>query len=169
MDEATLTIGQVARRAGLNVSAIRYYEAHGLLPEAPRVGGQRRYGEETLGRLGIIDVAKRAGFSLDEIRTLLSASDAGEPAHAQLQELARRKLPEVEELIARADAVRRWLTTATGCGCETLDVCALFAQEDPLPPEGLHLVMVSPDPSERVPHAEAARAYRRSAAGGRPR
>lgn len=144
MDDATLTIGQVARRAGLNVSAIRYYEGQGILPEAPRVSGQRRYGEETLARLGVVDVAKRAGFSLDEIRTLLTASDAGEPAHTQLQELARRKLPEVEELIARADAVRLWLTTATGCGCETLDVCALFAREEPLPTEGLHLVMTRP-------------------------
>lgn len=144
MDDATLTIGQVARRAGLNVSAIRYYEAQGLLPEAARVSGQRRYGEETLARLGVIDVAKRAGFSLDDIRTLLSSGDAGEPAHAQLQELARRKLPEVDELIARADAVRRWLTTATACGCETLDVCALFAEQEPLPPTGLHLVVGGP-------------------------
>jgi MerR family redox-sensitive transcriptional activator SoxR len=144
MDDATLTIGQVAQRAGLNVSAIRYYEAQGLLPEAPRLSGQRRYTEETLARLGVIDIAKRAGFSLDDIRTLLTASDAGEPAHTQLQELARRKLPEVEELIARADAVRRWLTTATGCGCETLDVCALFAREESLPPEGLHLVLAGP-------------------------
>jgi MerR family transcriptional regulator, redox-sensitive transcriptional activator SoxR len=144
MDDATLTIGQVARRASLNVSAIRYYEAQGLLPEAPRLSGQRRYTEETLARLGVIDIAKRAGFSLDDIRTLLTASDAGEPAHTQLQELARRKLPEVEELIARADAVRRWLTTATGCGCETLDVCALFAREESLPPEGLHLVLAGP-------------------------
>ena len=63
MDDDTLTIGQFARRAGLNVSAIRYYEAQGLLPEAPRVGGQRRYSEATLNRLGVIDVAKRAGFS----------------------------------------------------------------------------------------------------------
>jgi MerR family redox-sensitive transcriptional activator SoxR len=141
MDDATLTIGQVAQRAGLNVSAIRYYEAQGLVPEPPRLSGQRRYTEETLARLGVIDVAKRAGFSLDDIRTLLTASDAGKPAHTQLQELARRKLPEVEELIARADSVRRWLTTATACGCETLDVCALFAQQEPLPPEGLHLVI----------------------------
>jgi MerR family transcriptional regulator, redox-sensitive transcriptional activator SoxR len=151
MDNATLTIGQVAQRAGLNVSAVRYYEAQGLLPEPPRVSRQRRYGEDTLARLGVIDVAKRAGFSLDEIRTLLTASDAGEPAHTQLQELARRKLPEVEQLIARADAVRRWLTIATACGCETLDACALFAEEKPLRPEGLHLVLTGPGASDHSP------------------
>jgi MerR family transcriptional regulator, redox-sensitive transcriptional activator SoxR len=144
MEDATLTIGQVAQRAGLNVSAIRYDEAEGLLPEAPRVAGQRRYTEETLGRLGVIDVAKRAGFSLEEIRLLLTAADAGEPAHTELQELAGRKLPEVEELIDRAQIVRRWLVTATGCGCDTLDVCALFTKHDPLPPEGLHLVLSGP-------------------------
>ena len=148
MEDATLTIGQVAQRAGLNVSAIRYYEAEGLLPEAPRVGGQRRYTEATLGRLDVIDVAKRAGFSLDEIRLLLTAADAGEPAHTELQELAERKLPEVEELIDRAQAVRRWLVTATGCGCKTLDVCALFAREDLLPPAGLHLVHSGPNRAE---------------------
>jgi MerR family redox-sensitive transcriptional activator SoxR len=142
--DATLTIGQVAKRAGLNVSAIRYYEAEGLLPEPPRVSGQRRYGDDTLTRLGVIDVAKRAGLSLDDIRVLLSAGDAGEPAHDQVQELARRKLPEVVELIERAQAVRSWLTTATGCGCQSLDVCALFANEDRLPPEGLHLVVAGP-------------------------
>lgn len=144
MNEPTLSIGQVAKRAGLNVSAVRYYEARGLLPEARRVAGQRRYGEETLARLGVIDVAKRAGFSLDDIRVLLDAGDAGEPAHRRLQELARRKLPEIEELIARAGRVRGWLQAATACDCETLDVCALFAGEDRLPPEGLHLASIAP-------------------------
>ena len=97
MDEATLTIGQVARRAGLKTSAIRYYESVGLLPAAPRESGQRRYGDDTLRRLQVIDVAKRAGFSLDEARVLLSTGHGGPPAHAQLRELAARKLPEVDE------------------------------------------------------------------------
>lgn len=137
MYDATLSIGQIAHRAGLNVSAIRYYETEGLLPEAPRVGGRRRYAEDTLARLGVIDVAKRAGFSLDDIRVLLVATDAGEPAHAQLQELAQRKLPEVEELIDRAQAVRAWLEAASGCDCNSLDVCALFAQQH-LEPQSAH-------------------------------
>src|SRR5829696_2348611 len=115
MNDGTLTIGQLAKRAGLNLSAIRYYEAKGLLPEAPRVSGQRRFTEETLARLRVIDVAKRAGFTLDDIRILLDASDAGEPAHESLRELALRKLPEVDELIARAERVRGWLATAARC------------------------------------------------------
>jgi MerR family redox-sensitive transcriptional activator SoxR len=127
MDDSTFTIGEVARRARLNVSAIRYYEARGLLPQAPRIAGQRRYSAETLNRLGVIDVAKRAGFSLEDIRVLLDASDKGEPAHRRLQELADRKLPKVDELIRRAERVRAWLETAKTCACDTFDACALFS------------------------------------------
>jgi MerR family transcriptional regulator, redox-sensitive transcriptional activator SoxR len=131
MKDATLTIGQVAARAGVNVSAIRYYERNGLVPEPERVSGQRRYTDEAVQRLGIIDAAKQAGFSLGEVRLLLDSVDEGAPAHEQLQALARRKLPEVEALIARAQIMRQWLLTATACGCDTLDSCALFGEQGP--------------------------------------
>ena len=136
MRDATLSIGEVARRAGLKTSAIRYYESVGLLPEARRESGQRRYGDDTLRRLQVIDVAKRAGFSLDEARVLLSTGNGGTPAYAQLRELAARKLPEVDELISRAQAMRAWLVTASGCDCETLDVCGLFDAQAVGPPSG---------------------------------
>jgi MerR family redox-sensitive transcriptional activator SoxR len=126
MSTETFTIGQLAQAAGLNASAIRYYESVGVLPEAERESGQRRYGPEALRRLQVIDVAKRAGFTLEEAAVLLATDGRGNPAHAQLRELAVRKLPEVEALIERAQAMRDWLNTATGCNCETLDVCALF-------------------------------------------
>jgi len=127
MPEAPLSIGEVAGKAGINVSAVRFYEREGLLPEAERVGGQRRYTADALTRLGVIATAKRAGLSLAEVGLLLGASDDGVPAHESLREVAARKLPEVEALIARAEAVRGWLLAAGGCDCETLDVCALFA------------------------------------------
>jgi MerR family redox-sensitive transcriptional activator SoxR len=127
MEDSTFTIGEIARRARLNVSAIRYYEARGLLPQAPRIAGRRRYSAETLKRLGVIDVAKRAGFSLDDIRVLLDASDKGEPPYRRLQELADRKLPKIDELIRRAEGVRAWLETAKTCACDTFDACVLFS------------------------------------------
>jgi MerR family redox-sensitive transcriptional activator SoxR len=139
MDEATLTIGQVAERVGLNTSAIRYYERNGVLPKPFRVSGQRRYTEATVDRLRVLDVAKRAGFTLDEAKVLLATIDGGTPAHEELQALATRKLPEVNALIARAEAMRDWLTTATGCDCDTFDVCALFAPEADAPTEPLRL------------------------------
>jgi MerR family redox-sensitive transcriptional activator SoxR len=122
--ETNLRIGEVARAAGVRKSHIRYYERIGLLPAAPRVGGQRRYGAEVLRRLALIDVAQRAGLSLDEIRELLEIGS--DPLSPRLRALAERRLPEVERLIARAGQVRAWLQAATRCECVTVDECALF-------------------------------------------
>ena len=105
--EASLSIGAVAARAGVNPSAIRYYERIGILPEPERHAGRRRYTEATIRRLEVIGVAKRAGFSLDDSRLLLATGDDGTPAHEQIRELARRKLPEVRALIERAEEMQR--------------------------------------------------------------
>jgi len=126
MDEPTLSIGEVARRAGLATSAIRYYERAGVLPPAERVAGRRTYGPDAVRRLGVVAIAQQAGFTLAEIRELLDGTDAGAPAGDTLRALAERKLPEVEALIARAEAMRAWLALARECGCPSLDVCALF-------------------------------------------
>lgn len=127
MTEETLGIGEVARKAGASVSAIRFYERSGLLPEAERVSGKRRFPSDTVRRLGVIDVAKQAGFSLDEIRALLDSIDRGAPAHEELQALAARKLPEMDALIERTRSMRDWLVVASTCGCESLEDCPLFA------------------------------------------
>lgn len=126
MTEAVLSIGEVAERAGVNVSAIRFYERNGLLPKAERVSGQRRFGEETVQRLQVIGIAQRAGFTLDEVKALLTSTDRGAPAHEQLQALAARKLPELDALIDRAEAMRDWLTLAAACECDSLRTCGLF-------------------------------------------
>lgn len=124
--KSSLSIGEVAARAGLRTSAIRWYESVGVLPEPERVSGQRRYGPEVLERLAVIGTAQRAGLTLDEIRDLLAGADAGEPVGERLRDLAERKLPEVEALIARAEAVRGWLLAAAECRCPTFEDCALF-------------------------------------------
>lgn len=124
--QETLTIGQLAQHAGIATSAIRFYERSGVLPEPERVSGQRRYGPDAIRRLEVLEVAKRAGFSLDEAKLLLQTADAGTPTFEAVRELAERKLPEVDALIARAHDMRAWLLAATDCSCTTLDVCGLF-------------------------------------------
>jgi MerR family transcriptional regulator, redox-sensitive transcriptional activator SoxR len=120
----SMQIGEVARRAGVRKSRIRYYESIGVLPTAPRVSGRRLYDGTVLRRLAIIDVAQRAGLSLDEIRQLL---DHGDDAMSErLRELAARRLPMIEELIERATQVRAWLEGAASCRCERFDDCPLF-------------------------------------------
>ena len=134
--EPRMTIGQVAARAGIRVSHIRYYEAVGVLPEPERVSGQRRYDEDVLGRLSIVDIAQRAGLTLDEIRELTGPRLRDESAGQRLRELAEHKLPQIEALIERAEAVRRWLQIAGGCNCQTVDVCGLFVDPALAPPPG---------------------------------
>jgi MerR family transcriptional regulator, redox-sensitive transcriptional activator SoxR len=124
VDEASLRIGEVARAAGVRKSRLRYYEAEGLIPPAPRVSGQRRYDASVLRRLAVIDVAQRAGLSLEEIRELLEIGS--DPFSPRLRELAERRLPEVERLITRATQMRAWLESATRCECVSVDECALF-------------------------------------------
>ncbi len=122
-----MRIGEVARLAGVRVSLIRYYEEIGLLPEAPRVSGQRRYDATILRRLAVIDVAQRAGLALAEIGELVNHGD--DPMSERLREIADRRLPEIDALIVRAQQVRTWLQTATGCDCRSIDDCGLFDGE----------------------------------------
>ncbi len=135
-----LRIGEVAEQAGLRKSAIRYYEEIGLLPEPERVSGQRVYDRSILRRLALIDVSQRAGLSLDEIGELLHAGSA--PVSEQLQELAAKKLPEVEGLIRRAEAMRDWLQAAEGCDCEAIDECGLFDPDQVGAPAAAKLTLI---------------------------
>ena len=135
-DEMRLTIGEVAERAGVNTSRIRFYERVGVLPEPERVAGQRRYREDVLHRLSIIDVAQRAGLALEEIAPLTGPGNRGAKAGRHIRRLADDKLPRIDALIARAQAVRHWLEVAQSCDCASVDVCGLFVDPTLLPPAG---------------------------------
>ncbi len=119
-----LAIGEVAERAGVSASRIRYYEARGLLPVPERTAGKRRYSEQVFRRLAIIDAAQRVGFTLAENGDLLGSRD--QPAHERLRQLALLKLPELDDLIARATSVRRALKICSNCTCDSIDVCRMF-------------------------------------------
>jgi MerR family redox-sensitive transcriptional activator SoxR len=120
---ANMTIGEVAGRTGLRASAIRYYEKIGLLPKTQRIRGQRRYEPGIFNYLAVIDVAKRAGFRVDEIRRLFHGFGRGIPAFHRWQVLAQRKITEMDDLIARAKKMKRLLQKADRCKCLDLDDC----------------------------------------------
>jgi MerR family redox-sensitive transcriptional activator SoxR len=124
--EAELLIGEVARRAGLRPSTIRYYESVGVLPEPEREAGRRRYSPQVLRSLAVIGAGQRAGLSLTEVRELLRASNGRGAVSERLREVAQRKLPEVDALIERSLLVKSWLEAAADCRCPTLDDCPLF-------------------------------------------
>ena len=110
---SSLSIGEVAQRSGKAASAIRYYESIGLLPPAQRESGRRFFPEETVRTLHVIDTARSAGLTLEEIKVLLAGREP-------LRAIAARRL-------AALDAQRAWLVHATACTCVELDDCALFA------------------------------------------
>jgi DNA-binding transcriptional MerR regulator len=118
-----MTIGELASRAGLAASTIRYYEEVKLLPRPARAGGRRVFDEHTLDRLLVIAFAKEAGFSLREIRQLFEGFASETPAGVRWQKLATAKLAEMEALAARIDVMKKLLREALRCGCVELDAC----------------------------------------------
>jgi MerR family redox-sensitive transcriptional activator SoxR len=124
-DGAFLTIGEVARRSGLRPSALRYYEDVGLLPPPARVNGQRRFDPDVVRLLATVQFAQRAGFTVAEIRTLFHGFGPDVPPAARWRRLATRKLTELDELVARADRMRKALKSAMRCGCLRIEDCGL--------------------------------------------
>jgi MerR family transcriptional regulator, redox-sensitive transcriptional activator SoxR len=114
-----MTISEVARRAGVQASAIRYYERLGVLPAPKRAGGRRRYDESVLDALAIIRFAKHVGFSLTETKALL-AGRAERPNPEHWRALARGRLRDVESTIAEAEQRRRLLQDALRHECPKL-------------------------------------------------
>jgi len=119
-----IPIGEVARRAGLAASALRFYERTGLIPRAARSGGRRIYGEEVLDRLALIGVAKTAGFRLAEIRSLLAGLGRRSPPGKRWSRLAARKRREVRARLAELARAERVLAALERCACPTLDDCS---------------------------------------------
>ena len=125
-DSPLLSIGEVARRAGVAASSIRYYESIGVLPEPARVHGRRCYDHDVLGRLAFVAVAQSAGFKLEEIKELARGVEGEEGMGELMRTLSRQKLAEVEAMLARATAMKGWLEVANTCECESPAECTLF-------------------------------------------
>ena len=102
-----LTIGALAKKTGAKVQTIRYYEQIGLMPDPGRTeGGQRRYGDADLDRLSFIRHARQLGFTLEAIRELLDLSDHPDRPCHEADAIARRQLRQVEQRLARLEALR---------------------------------------------------------------
>ncbi len=119
-----LSIGEVGRRAGIAPSAIRYYESEGLLPDPARQSGRRVFDASVLERLRVIDLAKRSGFTIAEIRHLLGGFSAETPPGARWRALASSKLTELETRIAEAERMRALLEVVVQCECPSFSDCS---------------------------------------------
>jgi MerR family redox-sensitive transcriptional activator SoxR len=129
-----LTVGELAKRAGMRASALRYYESIGLLLPTRRVGGQRRYDAEALAQLMLLQFAQRIGFSLDEIRQWFAGFPAHTPPSQRWRELTPPKLAEIDLLISRAQEIRQTLEATLRCQCATVEDCAALCDPAALTP-----------------------------------
>jgi DNA-binding transcriptional MerR regulator len=120
---AHLMIGELARQAGVAPSALRYYEKVGLLPAPPRASKRRQYDHSVLGRIRIILLARDAGFSVRETRMFLNGFPAGITPALRWREMARRKIAELDELMARVAQMKLILDASFHCECRELEDC----------------------------------------------
>ena len=126
-----LSIGAVAERSGLAVSALRFYEDRGLITADRTDGGQRRYHRDVLRRLAFISVAQRVGLTLGEIGEALDTLPANaSPMGEEWSRLSASWRPLLDERIALLEGLRDELDSCIGCGCLSLDRCALYNPDD---------------------------------------
>lgn len=128
---ALLSIGELARRTGLSVSAIRFYESRGLARAIRTGGNQRRFARADIRRLSFALIAQRLGLSLAEIEAALAAlPDERAPTHGDWRKISRSLRGRLEERIALLERTRDLLDGCIGCGCLSLERCALYNPGD---------------------------------------
>ena len=128
---AQLTIGDLARRTGLAVSAIRFYETHGIVHPVRNAGGHRRYGRADIRRLSFTMAAQSLGFPLADIATHMAHLPAHKaPTKADWTRISKRFRTEIDNRIAALERLRDTLDGCIGCGCLSLKTCALYNPGD---------------------------------------
>ena len=126
-----LTISELAERAGVNTSALRFYEERGLIFSSRTGGNQRRYERAMLRRVGVILAAQAVGISLRIIKETLDTLPSGRtPTRKDWERLSGAWKDELEERIGELERLRDKLSTCIGCGCLSLEACQLLNPDD---------------------------------------
>ena len=132
-----LAIGDLSERTGLAVSAIRFYETHGIVKPLRNKGGHRRYGRADIRRLSFVMAAQRLGFPLQDIaRHLHELPDHKAPTKADWTRISRGFRKDIDQRIAALEDLRDKLDGCIGCGCLSLKSCALHNPDDRLAKAG---------------------------------
>lgn len=130
---AELTVGELSARSGAAVSALHFYEARGLIHSRRTAGNQRRYGRDTLRRVAFVRAAQRVGMPLKDIAAALAELPDGRvPNRSDWAELSASWRAALDERIQRLERLRDNLDDCIGCGCLSLDRCALANPDDTL-------------------------------------
>ena len=141
-----LSVGEVARRSGVAVSTLHFYEAKGLIRSLRTEGNQRRYPREVLRRVAVIKVAQRTGIPLATIQAALaSLPDGRAPTTEDWAQLSHIWRAELDERIRKLGQLRDQLDDCIGCGCLSLKACPLRNPQDVLGAEGAGPRLLEPD------------------------
>ncbi len=129
--DTELTVGEAAARIGVSTSALRFYEKVGLIVAARTEGGQRRYARDVLRRVAFIRGAQSVGMKLAEIKAAIDRLPVDRaPTPEDWQALSDAWRPQLEDKIAVLVGLRDKLSRCIGCGCQSLDSCAIFNPDD---------------------------------------
>jgi MerR family redox-sensitive transcriptional activator SoxR len=140
-----LTIGELAARSGLSTSALRFYDSQGLITASRTSGNQRRYQRSVLRRVSFVRSAQRVGLTLEEIKQALATlPDERTPTRADWERLSRQWRDRLDERIRELEALRDKLASCIGCGCLSLDRCALSNPADMAALQGPGAVFLRP-------------------------
>jgi len=146
-----LTVGEVAKRSGVAVSTLHYYESEGLISSWRNQGNQRRYARDVLRRVAVIKVAQRSGIPLASIRKALETlPDRRTPTAEDWRKLSAGWKAELNDRITRLTRLRDQLDGCIGCGCLTLGVCPLRNPWDVLSKLGPGAHLLDPEPTQRT-------------------
>jgi MerR family redox-sensitive transcriptional activator SoxR len=133
----TLSVGEVARRSGVPVSTLHFYEAKGLIHSSRTEGNQRRYARDVLRRIAVIRVAQRVGIALADIQAALaSLPGTAAPSRADWEALSAAWRADLDARMAQLKKLRDTLDDCIGCGCLSIDRCRLRNPLDTLAAQG---------------------------------
>ncbi|SDU98542.1 redox-sensitive transcriptional activator SoxR [Pseudomonas mucidolens] len=143
-----LTVGQLAARSGVTVTALHFYESKGLIKSNRNAGNQRRYPRDVLRRVVVIKIAQRLGIPLANIHeTLKTLPDGRTPTAADWERLSAQWREDLDERINKLLLLRDKLTGCIGCGCLSLEACPLRNQDDQLGEHGPGAQLLEPGKS----------------------
>ena len=145
MAEATWSVGRVAKRCGVNVSTLQFYEQKGLIKSWRNNGNQRRHKPEVLRRISIIKAAQKLGISLEEVKqAFLSLPDNRTPTTEDWQLLSTNWQQMLDARISYMQKLRDQLTGCIGCGCLSMNSCPLYNPDDILAAKGNGPLLLDP-------------------------
>lgn len=137
MDEANLTVGRVAKRCGVKVSTLHFYEEKGLIRSWRNAGNQRRYKRDVIRRISVIKAAQKMGVSLEEIKEAMATLPLNRtPTTEDWEILAKQWQAGLDKRIAYLQSLRDLMSGCIGCGCLSLKNCPIYNEADHLAEEG---------------------------------